>query len=118
MAKELAGDAGLWLPSELLEDDFFLDEKRLRECGFGSHEWSFASGLGSASDSPADSAAETESDEEDYLAGLTRRMTHSFLLDDDDDEGNAGFSTFAARNPKVRLHSLLGFGGFQIVGSS
>uniref|UniRef100_A0A6V7QUD5 Uncharacterized protein n=1 Tax=Ananas comosus var. bracteatus TaxID=296719 RepID=A0A6V7QUD5_ANACO len=100
MAKELAGDAGLWLPSELLEDDFFLDEKRRRVCGFGSHESSFASGLGSASDSPADSAAETESDEEDYLAGLTRRMTHSFLLDDDDEE-NTGLSTLAAQNPKV-----------------
>lgn len=47
-------------------------------CGFGS--FGFSSDLSSPVESVVDST-ETESDEEDYLAGLTRQMAHSTLED-------------------------------------
>ncbi|XP_011019197.1 PREDICTED: uncharacterized protein LOC105121999 isoform X2 [Populus euphratica] len=48
-------------------------------CGFGS--FGFSSDLSSPVESLVGST-ETESDEEDYLAGLTRQMAHSTLEDD------------------------------------
>jgi hypothetical protein len=47
-------------------------------CGFGS--FGFSSDLSSPVESVVGST-ETESDEEDYLAGLTRQMAHSTLED-------------------------------------
>ena len=56
------GSAGFWLPDEFLDDDFFSEEK-------------------------ASAAAKCESDEEDGLGGLSRRMAG--LIDFDGRYGTA-----------------------------
>ena len=97
-----------WLPPKfLLDDDTVLMEKNTAnnlknwstkdvfgysetEYGKSSVPYEFPYGFGSfgfSSDlsSPVESvvgSTETESDEEDYLAGLTRQMAHSTLEDD------------------------------------
>ncbi|XP_072954337.1 uncharacterized protein [Typha angustifolia] len=77
MAKEFE-DAEFWLPSEFLDDDFFVEEEK--------------------SVTPVESVTGTESDEEEYMAGLTRRMAHSFLLDDGKE-----FSGFATAKPQGKV---------------
>lgn len=89
MAESL-DDGEFWLPPKFLnDDDLFIEEK----CGgndlksgrngvglypFGS--FGFTSDLGSPVESLVGSS-ETESDEEEYIAGLTHRMTRSTLED-------------------------------------
>nr|CAD1817677.1 unnamed protein product [Ananas comosus var. bracteatus] len=85
MAMTELESAEFWLPSEFLGDDYYLEEAKVGN-GVGL-------GFGSSLDSPVESA---ESDEEDYMAGLTRRMAHSFLLDDDKEPT-------ATQNPKPRV---------------
>ncbi|CAN1770158.1 hypothetical protein LINPERHAP1_LOCUS11524 [Linum perenne] len=102
-------DGEFWLPPEFLTDDDLFVEKKQQpkqqqrvkgaEDLFGletdfasnslfSHEFPFGFGsFGVSSDlsSPVESvvsSAETESDEEDHLSGLTRRLTHTTLDDD------------------------------------
>ncbi|XP_021289286.1 uncharacterized protein LOC110420335 [Herrania umbratica] len=102
---DVLDDGEFWLPPEFLtDDDLFLDKSKAEnnhknpKDGFGleldgSKSWfpyEFRHGFGSfgfSSDlsSPIESvvgSTETESDEEDYLAGLTRQMAHSTLEDD------------------------------------
>ncbi|CAA6655057.1 unnamed protein product [Spirodela intermedia] len=80
------------LPSEFLADDFFLEKKNGGGggevkggggCRFPTefpYEWEYGSNLSS----PVESVTGTESsDEEDYMAGLTRQMAHYFLQDEE-----------------------------------
>lgn len=62
-------DAEFWLPAEFLDEDFFLKDSyaAVKSGNKGSY--------------PGDSM-ESESEEEDYIAGLTRQMAHSFLGDE------------------------------------
>lgn len=103
---EVLDDGEFWLPPQFLTDeDLFMDKskavnstKNLKD-GFGLEfdggpkslfPYEFSSGFGSfgfSSDpfSAAESTVgsiETESDEEDYLAGLTRQMARSNLEGD------------------------------------
>ncbi|OMO97344.1 hypothetical protein COLO4_14683 [Corchorus olitorius] len=99
---EVLDDGEFWLPpSFLTDDDLFMDKtteaKKNQKDGFeldGSNNkslfpYEFPNGFGSfgfSSDlsSPVESvvgSTETESDEEDFLAGLTRQMAHSTLED-------------------------------------
>ncbi|MQM17157.1 hypothetical protein Taro_050123 [Colocasia esculenta] len=103
MAGEL-GDAEFRLPSEFLGDDFFLEVKGGGGgdggCCFPT-EFPYELGYDSNLSSPVESVTGTESssDEEDYMAGLTRQMAHYFLQDDE--KGPA--SPFAVDNPKGTL---------------
>ncbi|XP_078178893.1 uncharacterized protein LOC144573075 [Carex rostrata] len=75
MEKEMQ-DAVFWLPSEFLDDDFFAEEDKSR-------------------------VSLTESDEdEDYMAGLTKQMTHSILLNDEKER-----SAIRSESPKVMAGS-------------
>ncbi|KAH0460735.1 hypothetical protein IEQ34_008310 [Dendrobium chrysotoxum] len=61
-------DRDLWLPAEFIGEDFFHEES-----GLVGENASLAS---------SNMRMEMESDEEDYIAGLTRQMAHSFLAED------------------------------------
>ena len=106
MAESL-DDGEFWLPPEFLTDNDIAMEKNERNCyherdsestkTLFPFEFSYG-GFGSSSDlsSPVESvvgSSETESDEEDYLSGLTRQMTRSTLLDDS--------TAFASEKSKV-----------------
>ncbi|KAL4283013.1 hypothetical protein GQ457_16G023280 [Hibiscus cannabinus] len=110
---EVLDDGEFWLPPQFLTDDeFFVDGVKATSDtknpkdgeslfplespgGFGS--FGFSSDLSSPVESVLGSA-ETESDEEDYLAGLTRQMAYSTLEDD--------FRRIdASENPKGRVLS-------------
>lgn len=82
MAKVL-DDAEFWLPAQFLTDD------------------EFVFGLNSPVESVVGST-ETDSDEEDYLAELTRRMGHSTLRNN---------HAFASQYSKVDLNHLKHFFG-------
>ncbi|KAK8613150.1 hypothetical protein V6N13_100923 [Hibiscus sabdariffa] len=116
---EVFDDGAFWLPSQFLtDDDLFMDGGKAKsnpkkfEDGSGldldgskslfPYEFPYEFGsLGFSSDpsSPVESvvgSTETVSDEEDYLAGLTRQMAHSTL-------GNGirrNDIVFASENPK------------------
>ncbi|XP_052177053.1 uncharacterized protein LOC127791235 [Diospyros lotus] len=87
-------DCEFWLPPQFLtDDDILMDFKPVNLNGknAGSNAGSFfpfdyPSGFGSFGPSSEQgsslSSTETESDEEDYLAELTRKMAHSTLQDD------------------------------------
>lgn len=62
-------DAEFWLPAEFLDEDFFLKESRA------------AVASGNKGSYVGDSM-ESESEEEDHIAGLSRQMAHSFLGDE------------------------------------
>lgn len=109
MADDL-DDGEFWLPPAFLSDDALLLEKKLVSddayCktdpvpyGFGS--FGPCSHLGSPVESVMGST-ETESEEEDFMAGLTLRMAQSTLLDDNR-------SGFGSENPKVRKKLLFLF---------
>jgi hypothetical protein len=80
-------DAEFWLPPEFLtDDDLALDTEAMRALFPFDFPYRFGS-FGSSSDlgSPVESvlgSSETESDEEDYLAGLTLQIARSTLVDD------------------------------------
>lgn len=70
MAEEL--DVGeFWLPPELLEDGFAVEKEELQP---GEEPVDVAVGM------------KRDGEEEDYMDGLARRMTQSFLQDDKDEE--------------------------------
>ncbi|CAL9169076.1 uncharacterized protein LOC135622429 isoform X1 [Musa acuminata AAA Group] len=130
MAKEL-DDAEFWLPSEFLCDEIFLgggNRGRDGKAGIGGAYFpgEFPLGTDANLDSPVESVTGTEeSDEEDYMAGLTQQMARYFLQDDEKDASAAAAE--AANNAKVKnpfscrqrlilerlraLHQLIG-GGF------
>ncbi|WOL04691.1 hypothetical protein Cni_G13413 [Canna indica] len=89
-------DGELWLPAELLCDDFFRDEKPKE-----------GEPLVSNLDSPVESVTTgTESDEDvEYMAGLTQRMARYSLQDDDGDAMALalGHSKAIARSPQSTL---------------
>ncbi|KAE8692432.1 hypothetical protein F3Y22_tig00110833pilonHSYRG00043 [Hibiscus syriacus] len=109
---EVLDDGEFWLPPQFLtDDDLFMDEgkaksnsKKLDDGTQSLFPYGFPYGFGylgfsSNPSSPVESVVgsiETESDEEDYLAGLTRQMAHSTL--------RSGIRrnecVFAAENPK------------------
>lgn len=64
-------DGEFWLPAEFLDEDFFVKESRPAE--ERGNRPSYTGG---------DIMMESESEEEDYIAGLTRQMAHSFLGDE------------------------------------
>lgn len=83
-------DCEFWLPPQFLTDDDLLMDFKTHSCvGDGGKDGSnpFSNGFnpfGSHSDlsSPVESvvgSTETESDEDDYITGLTRKMAHSTL---------------------------------------
>ncbi|KAE8696547.1 Adenine nucleotide alpha hydrolases-like superfamily protein isoform 1 [Hibiscus syriacus] len=89
-------------PRFLTYDDLFVDKSEAKsnntkklEDGFGSGLFGFASDPSSPFESVVGST-ETESDEEDYLTGLTRQMAHSTLDDGAPPNGRA----FTSENPK------------------
>ncbi|KAE8697735.1 copper transporter 1-like [Hibiscus syriacus] len=105
---EVLDDGEFWLPPQFLtNDDFFVDgvkatnNTNILKDGESFIPFEFPDGFGSfglSSDlsSPVESvlgSTETETDEEDYLAGLTRQMAHSTLQDD-------SRRTDASDNPK------------------
>lgn len=113
-------DAEFWLPPPFLtDDDLVMDNSKAKsnpnyvDGGFGleldgskslfPYEFPYVFGsLGFSSDpsSPVESvvgSTETESDEEDFLAGLTRQMAHSTL----EDGIRRNDRAFASGNPKV-----------------
>ncbi|VVB05607.1 unnamed protein product [Arabis nemorensis] len=86
-------DAEFWLPSEFLTDEDFLLEKENsgggneNRRGFGSFE--LKSGFGST--------VKSNGDDENFVAGLTRKMVQS-SLEDDFSGGFCGNEAFPARN--------------------
>lgn len=93
MAKD-SDDCEFWLPPQFLtdDDDLFTEFKTHRHDGknglsFGRDyqpDFSFGfPGFGPNSDlsSPVDGSTETESDEDDYITELTRKLTNSTLQD-------------------------------------
>ncbi|GAB4833895.1 hypothetical protein Ancab_032142 [Ancistrocladus abbreviatus] len=95
MAEDL-GDGEFWLPSQFLTDDDILmdfagngnkpsqDKEGFHGLGFdvsGFGSFGLNSGLSSPCGESATGSTETESDEEEYLAGLTREMARSTLDD-------------------------------------
>lgn len=100
-------DPEFWLPSDFLCDDFLLDggEKNNSEAeAAGDADSCFPGeitcGFGSDPASPVESVTGTESDEEDYIAGLTEKMARSFLQDDE-----KGTSILPRHNSKMRVLS-------------
>nr|GLL36258.1 uncharacterized protein LOC109150907 isoform X2 [Ipomoea trifida] len=95
MAVDLDLDDGeFWLPPQFLADD---DLKK--GGGFPS--------------SPVESVNETESDEDEFISGLTRKMAHSTLEDDSAFEYNFGKAWRLSGSPQSTLCGVLG-GGTQI----
>ncbi|KAM1201149.1 hypothetical protein FF1_017453 [Malus domestica] len=104
-------DAAFWLPTQILNDNdapaMELNSKTKKSGGYGfdidapkalfPFEFPYGSAFGVSSDfsSPVESS-ETESDEEDYLVGLTSQMARSTL----DDEFKYSDSVFAFEKPK------------------
>ncbi|KAM2411703.1 hypothetical protein ACFXTH_030034 [Malus domestica] len=104
-------DAAFWLPTQILNDDdasaMELNSKTKKSDGYGfdtdapkalfPFEFPYNSAFWVSSDfsSPVESS-DTESDEEDYLVGLTRQMARSTL----DDEFKYSDSTFVFEKPK------------------
>ncbi|XP_039064405.1 uncharacterized protein LOC120209479 isoform X1 [Hibiscus syriacus] len=101
---EVLGEGEFCLPRFLTDDDLFMDRYEAKSNNTKKLEDEFRFGFGSfgfASDpsSPVESvvgSTETESDEEDYLAGLTRQMVHYTL----DDGATRNDRAFASENPK------------------
>ncbi|MBA0842429.1 hypothetical protein Goarm_002253 [Gossypium armourianum] len=121
---QVLDDAEFWLPPQFLtDDDLVMDNSKAKsnpkyvDGGFGlelgvskslfPYEFPYGFGsLGFSSDpsSPVESvvgSTETESDEEDYLAGLTRQMAHSTL----EDGIRRNDRAFSSENPKGRVMS-------------
>ncbi|KAG1337804.1 hypothetical protein COCNU_04G001100 [Cocos nucifera] len=104
MAKNLE-DPAFWLPSDFLCDDFFLDggknSSEAEAAGVGDvcFNSELPYGFGSNPPSPVESVTGTESDEEDYMAGLTQKMAHCFLKDD----GKVSCALPGGDNAKMRM---------------
>lgn len=86
MAREF-DDLGFWLPSEFLTDDDLLTDfksdrlktRRFNECSFGfGNSLPFNSDLSSPSDMVT-SPTETESEDDDLVSELTRKLAQSTL---------------------------------------
>ncbi|KAL9153074.1 hypothetical protein ABFS82_10G025100 [Erythranthe guttata] len=84
MAEEL-DDGEFWLPSEFLtDDDLLMDFKTDHFQTKRSDSFSTGFGINSDLSSPVESimgSTETESDEDDFLTGLTRKLAHSSFQD-------------------------------------
>ncbi|KAF8397408.1 hypothetical protein HHK36_016324 [Tetracentron sinense] len=119
MAQEL-DDGEFWLPSKFLTDNDLLIDKRNTsfndgsltesearvffpcEFPYGVGSYGFSSSLSSPVESVV-SSTETESDEEDYMAELTRKMAHSML--EEGIKSAVSVSAFGVENPKTRVLS-------------
>ncbi|KAH6762036.1 hypothetical protein C2S52_019469 [Perilla frutescens var. hirtella] len=88
MAQEL-DDGEFWLPSEFLTDDdllmdFKADYSKTKRADDFSLGFGNSFGFNSDLSSPVESvmgSTETESDEDEFISGLTRKMAHSTLQD-------------------------------------
>ncbi|KAK4419004.1 hypothetical protein Salat_2313200 [Sesamum alatum] len=88
MAQEL-DDGEFWLPSEFLTDDdlltdFKTDHFKMKRDDEFSHGFGNSFGFSSDLSSPVESvmgSTETESDEDDFITGLTRKIAHTTLHD-------------------------------------
>ncbi|KAL1543521.1 hypothetical protein AAHA92_20484 [Salvia divinorum] len=86
MAREL-DDLGFWLPSEFLTDDDLLTDfkpARLKTARLDDFSYGFGNSIGFNSDlsSPAELVTETESEDDDLLSDLTRKLSQFALLSD------------------------------------
>lgn len=72
-------DCEFWLPPQFLADDDLKKGENNTSFGFGFQYGGF--GSGSDMSSPVESVNETESDEDDFITGLARKMAHSTLQD-------------------------------------
>lgn len=83
MAEDLIDNGEFWLPPQFLtDDDILMDFNTIKKTDFGYGL--FGPGPNSDLSSPVESvvgSTETESDEEDYLAGLTKKLSRSTLQD-------------------------------------
>ncbi|KAF5176758.1 3-phosphoshikimate 1-carboxyvinyltransferase [Thalictrum thalictroides] len=105
---EALDDGVFWLPSEFLTDDDILMEKHKFQNKMNTQSESkfcfpseFPYGFYNSS-SPVESlvgSTETESDEEDYLAGFTRQMARSLLQQAE----LKSSSVFGTDNPKTKV---------------
>lgn len=97
MMAESLDDAEFWLPPQFLADD----ENDSKVLAFVSDRSSSQFPLKFTSDLnfPVVSSSETESDEEDFMAGLTLQIARSTL---DDGFKTTTDSAFASENGKVR----------------
>lgn len=105
MAENL-DDGEFWLPSEFLTDDILMENQN--SMGFNNERkahfpFEFPYGFDSSESSlssPVESvvgSTETESDEDDYMAGLSRQMTQSMVFE----EEKLVFPAFWNDNSKV-----------------
>ncbi|XP_019198138.1 PREDICTED: uncharacterized protein LOC109191910 isoform X2 [Ipomoea nil] len=127
MAEEL-DDCEYWLPPQFLtEDDLLMDFKKAASKGNGGNKGmglgrdfgapqelgygGFGAFLSSTSDlsSPVESLTETESDEDDYITGLTRKMAQSTLHDSVYDHENTKAWRLSG-SPQSTLCGVLGGG--------
>ncbi|XP_019154452.1 PREDICTED: uncharacterized protein LOC109150907 isoform X2 [Ipomoea nil] len=92
-------DCEFWLPPQFLADD----DLKKGEPGTGFLYGGFPS-------SPVESVNETESDEDDFISGLTRKMARSTLEDDSDFEYNCGKAWRLSGSPQSTLCGILGGG--------
>lgn len=86
MADTSLNDGGFWLPSEFLTDeDILMDKENFNKNGFNSNNnLCFPSEFGSFGStpfprSPNESVTESESDDDDFLTGLTHQFARSTL---------------------------------------
>lgn len=84
-------DGEFWLPAEFLDEDFFIKES------------SAAEGRGGQPPCVGDVMPESESEEEDYIAGLTRQMARSFLGDEKGSSVSNSMLKVMATSPQSTL---------------
>lgn len=81
MAREL-NDLGFWLPSEFLTDDDLLTDFKADRFNDFSYGLGNSFGFNSDLSSPGELVTETESEDDDLVSELTRKLAHSALLSD------------------------------------
>lgn len=99
MAREL-DDLGFWLPSEFLTDDDLVTDFKtnlFKTARLDDLSYEFGNSLGLNSDlsPPSELVMETESEDDDLVSELTRKLAQSALLSDYASKVciNRGFST-------------------------
>ncbi|KAL5709368.1 hypothetical protein ACHQM5_020067 [Ranunculus cassubicifolius] len=104
---EALDDGEFWLPSEFLtDDDILMEAKKFQKTESGARfcfpsefPYGFSSSYGlNSPDESLVGSTETESDEDDYLAGFTRQMARSLLQQSENQN-----SVFCTENPKTRV---------------
>ncbi|KAK9279621.1 hypothetical protein L1049_013300 [Liquidambar formosana] len=133
MAVDLHDDGELLLPPHFLTDDDIISEMQQHIKHKGSAEtrtglaWEISSGFSSCGSSSVESemdSTEAESEDEDYVAQLTRRMAQYMLQEEDDEHshpiiGSENTKLWGFDNsPQSKLWSALGSNHGSTKGSS